>query len=75
MPAATTARATILGVRASWDHDDQPSKRGWSDTMAKLNHQKRQRPRPPVTRRRRAALQRSEEQRSRRDLERWRRSA
>jgi hypothetical protein len=43
--------------------------------MAKLNHQKRQRPRPTATRRRRAALQRTEEQRSRRDLERWRRSA
>ncbi|HVM25009.1 MAG TPA: hypothetical protein VM253_06390 [Candidatus Limnocylindrales bacterium] len=43
--------------------------------MAKLNHQKRQRPRPAVTRRRRADLQRAEEQRSRRNLERWRRSA
>jgi hypothetical protein len=41
--------------------------------MAKANHQKRQRPRPPATRRRRATLQRAEEQRSRRNLERWRR--
>jgi len=42
--------------------------------MAKLNHQKRQRPRPAATRRRRSTLQRIEEQRSRRDLERWRKS-
>jgi hypothetical protein len=41
--------------------------------MSKLNHQKRQRPRPSATRRRRVALQRTAEQRSRRDLERWRR--
>jgi hypothetical protein len=45
------------------------------ETMAKLNHQKRQRPKPPATRRRRAALQRTEERRSRQDLERWRRGA
>jgi hypothetical protein len=43
--------------------------------MAKLNHQKRHRPRPVTTRRRRADRQRSDEQRSRRDLERWRRSS
>jgi len=43
--------------------------------MAKLNHQKRHRPRPVTTRRRRATLQRAEEQRSRREVERWRRSA
>jgi hypothetical protein len=43
--------------------------------MAKLNHQKRHRPRPMATRRRRTALQRAEERRSQRDLERWRRSA
>jgi len=45
-----------------------------SETMAKLNHQKRHRPRPVATRRRRATLQRVEERRSQRDLERWRRS-
>jgi hypothetical protein len=43
--------------------------------MAKLNHQKRHRPRPATTRRRRVNLQRAEEQRSRREVERWRRSA
>jgi len=43
--------------------------------MAKLNHQKRHRPRPVTVRRRRVTLQRAEDQRSRRDLERWRRSA
>ena len=43
--------------------------------MAKLNHQKRHRPRPAPARRRRTTLQRVQEQRSRRDLERWRRSA
>jgi hypothetical protein len=43
--------------------------------MAKLNHQKRHRPRPVTTRRRRVNLQRAEEQRSRREVERWRRSA
>ncbi|MGH2446652.1 MAG: hypothetical protein ACRDGD_11550 [Candidatus Limnocylindria bacterium] len=43
--------------------------------MAKLNHQKRHRPRPTATRRRRANIQRAVEQRSRRDLERWRRTA
>jgi hypothetical protein len=42
--------------------------------MAKLNHQKRQRPRPNPTRRRRAALLRDAERRARRELERWRRS-
>ena len=42
--------------------------------MAKLNHQKRHRPRPAPLRRRRITVQRAEEQRSRRDLERWRRS-
>ena len=42
--------------------------------MAKLNHQKRHRPRPMATRRRRTVLQRAEERRSQRDLERWRRS-
>jgi hypothetical protein len=42
--------------------------------MAKLNHQKRHRPRPVASRRRRSNLQRVEEQRSRRDLERWRKS-
>jgi hypothetical protein len=45
------------------------------EDMAKLNHQKRHRPRPMATRRRRTALQRAEERRSQRDLERWRRSA
>jgi len=53
---------------------DEPSP-GGDETVAKLNHQKRQRPRPTAARRRRAALHRTEEQRSRRDLERWRRSA
>jgi hypothetical protein len=43
--------------------------------MAKLNHQKRHRPRPAPTRRHRVNRQRAEEQRSRRDLERWRRSS
>ena len=43
--------------------------------MAKPNHQKRQRPRPVASRRRRSSLQRVAEQRSRRDLERWRKSA
>jgi len=47
------------------ERDDEP--------MAKLNHQKRQRPRPAATRRRQTVLRRTEEQRSRRDLERWRR--
>jgi len=42
--------------------------------MAKLNHQKRQRPRPAASRRRRTMQQRAEEQRSLRRLERWRRS-
>jgi hypothetical protein len=42
--------------------------------MAKLNHQKRHRPRPIASRRRRNTLQRTAEQRSRRDLERWRKS-
>jgi len=43
--------------------------------MAKLNHQKRGRPRPTSVRRRRSTIQRIEEQRSRRDLERWRRTS
>jgi ribosomal protein S10 len=43
--------------------------------MAKLNHQKRSRPRPAPTRRRRSTIQRVADQRSRRDLEQWRRSA
>jgi hypothetical protein len=42
--------------------------------MAKLNHQKRHRPRPMATRRRRAVILRAEDRRSQRDLERWRRS-
>jgi hypothetical protein len=42
--------------------------------MAKLNHQKRHRPRPVTIRRRRTNVQRAQEQRSRRDLERWRKS-
>jgi hypothetical protein len=42
--------------------------------MAKLNHQKRSRPRPPAIRRRRRAAERSAEQRARRALERYRRS-
>jgi len=42
--------------------------------MAKANHQKRHRPRPEATRRRRVNLQRARDQRSRRALERWRRS-
>jgi hypothetical protein len=41
--------------------------------MAKLNHQKRSRPRPAPTRRRRSTQLRAEERRSRRELERWRR--
>ena len=40
--------------------------------MAKLNHQKRNRPRPAATRRRRVNQNRAEEHRVRRDLERWR---
>jgi hypothetical protein len=43
--------------------------------MAKLNHQKRHRPRPVSIRRRRVTLQRAEEQKSKRDLERWRRAS
>jgi hypothetical protein len=43
--------------------------------MAKLNHQKRQRPRPVASRRRRSNLQRAEEQRSRREVERWRKTS
>jgi hypothetical protein len=43
--------------------------------MAKLNHQKRSRPRPVSVRRRRSNLQRADDRRSRRDLERWRKSA
>jgi hypothetical protein len=42
--------------------------------MAKMNHQKRHRPRQVAAKRRRSNLQRVEEQRSRRDLERWRKS-
>jgi hypothetical protein len=42
--------------------------------MAKLNHQKRSRPRPPATRRRRRSLERVTERRAQRDLERYRRS-
>jgi hypothetical protein len=42
--------------------------------MAKLNHQKRHRPRPVASRRRRSVQQRVEEQRSRREIERWRKS-
>jgi hypothetical protein len=42
--------------------------------MAKLNHQKRHRPRPTASRRRRTNLQRADEQRSRREVERWRKS-
>jgi len=45
-----------------------------SDTMAKLNHQKRHRPRPITTRIRRANLQRVEERRSQREVDRWRRT-
>jgi hypothetical protein len=41
--------------------------------MAKLNHQKRNRPRPATSRRRRAVLKQAQEQHSRRNLERWRR--
>jgi hypothetical protein len=41
--------------------------------MAKLNHQKRNRPRPASSRRRRVVLKHAEEQRSRRNLDRWRR--
>ena len=43
--------------------------------MAKLNHQKRNRPKPAVTRLRRAARARAEEHRARRDLERWRKGS
>lgn len=43
--------------------------------MGKLNHQKRQRPRPPAVRRRRMARTRAEEHRIRRDLERWRKGS
>jgi hypothetical protein len=43
--------------------------------MAKLNHQKRHRPRPTTSRLRRVTLRRIEEQRSKRDLERWRRAS
>ena len=43
--------------------------------MAKLNHQKRNRPRPIATRRRRSAQARAEEHRVQRDLERWRKSS
>jgi hypothetical protein len=43
--------------------------------MAKLNHQKRHKPRPIPVRRRRIALLRVDERRSQRDLERWRKSA
>ena len=43
--------------------------------MAKLKHQKRHRPRPMPARRHRIITDRVAEQRSRRDLERWRRSS
>jgi hypothetical protein len=43
--------------------------------MAKLNHQKRNRPRPVATRRRRANIARTDEHRARRDLERWRKGS
>jgi len=43
--------------------------------MAKLNHQKRNRPRPVVTRRRRANMARAAEHRTQRDLERWRKTS
>jgi hypothetical protein len=42
--------------------------------MAKLNHQKRHRPRPITTRIRRVNLQRAEERRSQREVDRWRRT-
>jgi hypothetical protein len=43
--------------------------------MAKLNHQKRQRPRTDAARRRRRTVQQRDERRTRRDLERWRPTA
>jgi hypothetical protein len=43
--------------------------------MAKLNHQKRHRPRPVAQRRRSAARAQSVEQRTRREIERWRRGS
>jgi hypothetical protein len=42
--------------------------------MAKLNHQKRHRPRPSPDRRRRVNALRAEERRTKREVERWRRS-
>lgn len=42
--------------------------------MAKLKHQKRNRPRPAASRRRRVNLLRGEERRARQQLERWRRA-
>ena len=41
--------------------------------MAKQNHAKRSRPKPPPARRRRFAQLRSADRRSRREIERWRR--
>jgi hypothetical protein len=42
--------------------------------MAKPNHAKRSRPRPAPSRRHRSARLRVAEQRTRRDIERWRRN-
>ncbi|MEO8511206.1 MAG: hypothetical protein ABI534_08190 [Chloroflexota bacterium] len=41
--------------------------------MAKLNHQKRSRPRPVATRRRRVSVQRTAERQAQRVLQRYRR--
>jgi hypothetical protein len=43
--------------------------------VAKLNHQKRSRPRPAAQRRRRHGLTRAQDLRTRRELERWRRAS
>jgi hypothetical protein len=48
---------------------------GWSEQMAKMNHQKRQRPRPLSIRRRGLARAQAIEQRTRREVERWRRGS
>jgi hypothetical protein len=64
----------LIGPVLRQSGDDKPHRGGIEGPMAKLNHQKRHRPRPITSRRRRSTLQRVEEQRSRRDLERWRKS-
>jgi hypothetical protein len=65
----------LIGLVARHEAHKHHRTAGGPRPMAKLNHQKRHRPRPIASRRRRSNLQRVEERRSRRDLERWRKSA